>query len=82
MKLNNTDIFKALFVSYITIILFLALSAWLIIFTSNLSPSINNQTVLQYLLNILVNNMKFILILIFFMFISIMLIFLYKIYNS
>ena len=82
MKLNNRDIFKALFVSYITIILFLALSAWLIIFTSNLSPSINNQTVLQYLLNILVNNMKFILILIFSMFISIMLIFLYKIYNS
>ncbi len=82
MKLNNRDIFKALFVSYITIILFLALSAWLIIFTSNLSPSINNQTVLQYLLNILVNNIKFILILIFSMFISIMLIFLYKIYNS
>ena len=82
MKINKRDIFKAIFISYITIVLFLALFAWLIIFTSNLSPSINNQTVLQYLLNILVKNINFIFFLIPTMFISIVLIFIYKINNS
>ena len=82
MKIDKRNIFKAIFISYITIMLFLALSAWLIIFTSNLSPSINNQTLLQYLIKILVKNINLILILISTMFISIMLIFIYKINNS
>jgi hypothetical protein len=64
MKTKKNQIIKALFISYLTVVICFSIIAWLIIFTAHLVPSLNLNSIFVYFSNLFLYNQILIIIII------------------